>query len=161
MLSLEEPAVRAVVGLDPVDGSAGYLPSTRLFRSFTPERMPQVQAPTCLLGSEMAGPLNPPEENYHEFFKYASSCMAEEVLIHGADHASFVDDFANMAQYIYDWIFGGEASADDLAKSVASRYMISWFNIFLRNNTEFWTYLTGDAAAADVNAGAVSIETNF
>jgi len=161
MASLKEPSIGAVVGFDPVDGSAGFLPPTSLFCSFTPELMPQVLAPACFLGSETAGPLNPAEENYHEFFRYATSCLAEEVLVHDTDHASFVDDYAGLAQEVYDLLFGGHPTDDNLAKNVAARYMIAWFNVFLLDKTEFWTYLTGDKAMEDVASGSVSIKTNF
>ncbi len=161
MASLKEPSVGAVVGFDPVDGSAGILPPNPFFCSFTPELMPQVRVPACFLGSATAGPLNPVEENYHEFFRHAASCMAEEVLIHGADHASFVDDYAGLAQEAYDFLFGGQPTEDNLAKNIAARYMIAWFNVFLRDQTEFWTYLTGEQAMEDVASGFVSIQTNF
>jgi len=158
--ALNEPSVGAVVAIDPVDGCAEILPPTRLFRSFTPELMPQVKVPTCILGAEFSGLLNPRSENYHEFFRYAS-CQAEEVLVYKADHASFVDDYASLFQDIHDLIFGGQPTNDNRAKSVSARYMISWFNVFLRGQDEFWTYLTGEQANQDVASGLVSITTNF
>ena len=158
--ALNEPSVGAVVAIDPVDGCAEFLPPSRLFRSFTPELMPQVATPTCILGAEFSGLLNPRSENYHEFFRYAS-CQAEEVLIYNADHASFVEDYAGLLQDIHDLIFAGKPTKDNRTKTIAARYMISWFNVFLRGQNEFWTYLTGEQANQDVASGLVSIETNF
>lgn len=158
--ALNDPSVGAVVAIDPVDSFAEFLPPSHLFRSFTPELMPQVQTPTCILGAEHPGPLNPRSENYHQFF-LSASCQAEEVLIYEADHASFVDDYAGLFQDINDLIFDGQPTKDNRAKSISARYMISWFNVFLRGQDEFWTYLTGEQADQDVASGFVSIETNF
>ncbi len=158
-VSLLEPAVGAVVAIDPVDGAAGIEAFSERFRSFTPEYMPQVTAPTCIIGAEAVGPLNPVAENYHEFFRHAT-CPAEEVLVHGSDHASFCDDFGGLAQRAYDYLFGGQPTRDTRARLVAARYMIAWFEVFLRGRTEAATYLVGAEAKKDMARGVVTLATN-
>lgn len=159
LISMTEPSIKAVVAIDPVDGAAGIEAFSERFRSFTPEFMPQVTAPTCIVGAEAVGPLNPVEENYHEFYRHAT-CPAEEVLVHGSDHASFCDDFAGLAQRVYDYLFGGKPTRDARARVVAARFMIAWFEVFLRGRPEAATYLTGDEAKKDVARGVVTISTN-
>jgi dienelactone hydrolase len=156
MTALNEPKIKAVFAIDPVDAAAD-LPYNLLFESFTPELMPQITVPCCFVGAEYPGPINPEDENYHQFY-LAAQCPAEEVMVYGTDHASFADDFGGLFERLYDFLFDGKPTRDNRAKNVATRYMVSWFNVFLRGQNEFATYLTGPEAQKDMENGIVRIE---
>ena len=160
LASLSDSAICAVVALDPVDGSAEILAENSFFTSFTPERMPEVRVPVCILGAELPGPFNPTTENYEEFYRHAT-CMAEQVTLLQADHASFLDNIAGLVHPVYDFLFHGDPSPDRLARSTAIRYMVSWLNVFVRDQKEFWYYLTGPGSEKDCEAGIVEIAVNF
>lgn len=46
-------------------------------------------------------------------------------------------------------------------RDIATRYMIAWFNVYLKGNTEFERYYVGAEAQQDIDAGLVSIRTKF
>ena len=104
--------------------------------------------------------LSPAEGNFHSVFE-ASVGPAQEVAILASHHPSFIDDHGTI---IYDFIhvgLGRPVPDADLVHTIAERYMVSWFNVHLRGQTEFQTYLTGAEAQQDVSDGLVTFDTNF
>lgn len=103
---------------------------------------------------------------------------AAEVIIHGADHLDFIQNrvvtsmlsnpftsqtFENplgrLAPRI-DPCPGGSQDAHTV-RALASKYMIAWFNVYLRDQKEFETYYCGALAAEDLAANLVTVRLNL
>jgi len=96
LVAPDAPGVRAVAGLDPVDGGApGADDPVRFPRAA--ERMGEIAAPKLLVGAERGGevrfgtPCAPREANYQRLFERAASA-AWEVTQFGAGHMDYLDD---------------------------------------------------------------------
>ncbi|MGQ9595755.1 MAG: alpha/beta fold hydrolase [Anaerolineae bacterium] len=95
LVAAERP-VRAVVGLDPVNGGPPGITDPQRFPSAV-ARMEAVRAPVFLLGAEygervrFGTPCAPPEGNFRRFFEAAVG-PALEVLQLGAGHVDYLDN---------------------------------------------------------------------
>jgi len=160
MACIEDDRFSAGVALDPVDAAASLDSGSDYFPSITPERMSEVDEPMLFIGTEYASFLTPVEEDFHQFFLYAES-PAQELRVLNSDHVSFIDDIGSILDFMHI-AFGNHPDVDDVtAKNVAIRYMVSWFNVHLKGQTEFQTYLTGPMAQQDIDEGRVEIATNY
>ncbi len=96
LAAAEEPRVKAVAALDPVDGGGGGTDPAR-FPRVTPERMKLVQVPVLLLGAELARltrlgmPCAPEADNYQRFFE-AANAPAWEITQRGVGHMDYLDN---------------------------------------------------------------------
>jgi hypothetical protein len=153
-----------VFGLDPVDAAGGPFNTPGPdYPSVTPELMGQITIPLGLLGETvnatctgfMCQACAPEEDNFHQYYLYAESPVVEiEVL--GANHMSFLDDPD----------CGVTCSAcpkgtDDprVTRMLARRYLTAFFQLVLRDDSSFQTYLTGSGMQADESAGLVASES--
>lgn len=154
--------VDAVFGIDPVDGvgGPGAQPSPQN-PSVTPELMGLVLAPVAVVGETVnatgiAGMACAPEdENFHQFF-VSTQTPAVEIEFLTANHMSFLDDpNCGIA------CFACPAGTDDPAvtRSMTHGYLVAFLQQQLRGIEGYRTYLAGDEAEPDVNAGLVTIET--
>jgi predicted dienelactone hydrolase len=160
MACIEDDRFRAGVALDPVDAAASLGSGSDRFPSITPERMSEVQEPMLFIGTEYPSFLTPVEEDFHQFFLHAES-PAQEVRVLNSDHVSFIDDIGPILDFMH-LAFGDHEDVDDVtAKNVAIRYIVSWFNVHLKDQTEFQTFLTGPMAQQDILKGRVEIATNY
>ncbi|MBN2308202.1 MAG: alpha/beta fold hydrolase [Candidatus Hydrogenedentes bacterium] len=160
MACIEDDRFVAGVSLDPVDGAASFAPASEMFPAITPERMPEVDEPILFIGTEYDSIFTPAAENYHQFFVHAES-PAQELRVLNSDHVSFIDDVGGILGFMH-LAFGNHEDVDDaLAKRVAVRYLVSWFNVHLKGQAEFQTYLTGEMAQRDIDEGRVEIATNY
>lgn len=96
LAAAEEPSVRAVAGLDPVDGGApGTDDPVRFPRAA--DRMEEIPVPKLLIGAERGGetqfgiPCAPREANYERLFERAAA-PAWEVTQLGAGHMDYLDN---------------------------------------------------------------------
>jgi len=153
-----------VFGLDPVDAAGGPLNTPGPdYPSVTPELMGQIQVPLLLLGETvnatctgfMCQACAPEEDNFHQYYLHAES-PALEIEVLGANHMSFLDDPD----------CGVTCSAcpkgtDDprVTRMLSRRYLIAFFQMVLRGEPAFQTYLTGSGMQADVSAGLVASES--
>ncbi|MCA9610810.1 MAG: hypothetical protein KC619_34680 [Myxococcales bacterium] len=156
--------VRAVFGVDPVDSGAGPLGGSAAdYPSVTPELMGSITVPIVLLGETTNGsctgfgcmPCAPADQNFHQYFTNAAS-PALEIDVQGANHMSFLDDPA--CGFTCSVCSAG---SDDTAvtRRLTRRSMTAFFQVILRGDDRYRTYLTGDAMAADVSAGLVTTAT--
>lgn len=96
LVAAGEPAVRAVAGLDPVDGGAPGIDDPIRFPSAVAQ-IAGVAAPVLLLGAErgrlvrLGPPCAPPEMNYTQFFAQAANPTLEVTQI-GAGHMDYLDN---------------------------------------------------------------------
>lgn len=137
ILAAAERAVRAVVGLDPVDGGPpGMIDPVRFPSAIA--RMAHVKAPVLLLGAEYGErirfgvPCAPPELNFRRLFAAAAGPCWEVTQL-GGGHLDYLDD--PNCGLLCSVCWPGEDP--DRARSWAQTYAL----LFLRG------YLFGDAEA--------------
>lgn len=148
--ALHDPRIGAVVDLDSialnVNSEAAAALTSQLANVFTP---------MLWIGSDKGVTCSGPRDaNALPTFDIANA-PTEEVIIRGASHI----DFLEQGESIGEIICGGGTTDKNEIRAIASRYMISWFNVFLQRKVEFRTYLDGALAQEDVAAGKVSIRT--
>ncbi len=157
LVAAEEPAVRAVAGLDPVDGGAPGVNDPARFPSAVAV-MDRVQVPVLLLGAERGGvvrfgtPCAPPEGNYTKFFARASG-PALEVTQLGAGHMDYLDD--------PDCGFACSLCAPGLnpaqARADAQTYLVLFFRAHLLGDPGALGALTDQLAEGEA-AGRVRVQ---
>ena len=118
-----------------------------------------LDVPVVLLGETTNGdeegatltPCAPLEENFQQYYAGATG-PALEIEMVGANHMSFLDN-PNCG---LDCSVCPAGTDDPTTTRVLTQsYMTAFFKVTLKGETEFATYLTGDAMQADVNAGLV------
>ena len=150
--------IKAVFGLDPVDGSNLCLP----FRCPDASDLLPFAIPVGVIGEtvDATGALQacaPLADNFQTFYDAASS-PAVEVDVFGANHMSFIEDplacglpcaLCNPASVLQQDVL-------DLAKAIT----VAFFERHLRGNTAYDTYLTGATAQQRyVQTGRVGIRS--
>ena len=147
---------RAVVGLDPVDGSGpiDFGDDNPDFPDVAPDNAPNLLVPTLYLGGSESGievfgqACAPTEENYHEFWTY-SPPPSQEITFLGADHTDFI---IQLPGDICD-----VGTADHvIVKQLAKEYMIAFLNVQLRGWDRFEDDYAGAGIETDVQAGHVT-----
>lgn len=148
LVAAEDPALRAVAGLDPVDGGAPGTDDPVRFPSAVAV-MDRVKIPVLLLGAERGGvvrfgtPCAPPEGNYTKFFTAAPG-PALEVTQLGAGHMDYLDD-PNCG-------FACSLCAPGLRPAQARADAQAYLLLFFR------AHLLGDAQAADALADRLAAD---
>jgi chlorophyllase len=158
LVASEDTRPAAVFGVDPVDAGGGPLGgSEEDFPSVTPALMPQISVPIVLLGETvnatggLGGACAPEEDNFHQYYLHAES-KALEIEVLGANHMSFLDNpdcgFTCSAC---------PAGTDDkpTTRRLTRRYMTAFFEVFLKSDDAYRSYLTGDVMSADASEGLV------
>jgi dienelactone hydrolase len=141
-----EQRVKAVIGIDPVDGSPGNTGCSTTECPDVSSAMPAI--PTAVLGETLNGSgalaCAPTAENYVTFYNGASS-PAIEVTVIGADHVSFLDNEQSCLACLA--CTGGTATNADVT-ALSRAYVTAFFQRRLRNIAGYDTYLTGAEAQA-------------
>jgi dienelactone hydrolase len=162
LVSTEDSRPLAVFGVDPVDAAGGPFGGDPVdYPSVTPELMPQITVPLGLLGETvnatgggMGQPCAPAEDNFQQYYQYASS-PALEIDVLGANHVSFLDD-PNCGMTCSLCTAGTDDPA--VTRHLTRRYMTAFFNVFVDGDEGYRTYLVGDEIAADVSAGLIATQ---
>jgi dienelactone hydrolase len=163
LAAAEDRRPRGVFGLDPVDAAGGPFGTPGPdYPSVTPELMDQITIPLGLLGETvnatctgfMCQACAPEEDNFHQYYLHAAGPAAEiEVL--GANHMSFLDD-PDCGMTCSACPKGTDDPA--VTRMLSRRYLTAFFQLVLRDDTAYRTYLTGTGMQADENAGLVTSE---
>lgn len=85
---------------------------------------------------------------------------AVEVSIIGASHIDFMDSIIGLTVVAPVVCPRGSADAQSV-RDITTRYMVSWFNVYLKGDTSFEHYYNGPDSQADEAAGLVSIKYNL
>ncbi|GAB4304604.1 MAG: hypothetical protein Kow0097_01730 [Candidatus Bipolaricaulota bacterium] len=136
LVAAEVPTVRAVAGLDPVDGGApGTDDPIRFPRAA--DRMAEITVPKLVLGAERGGearfgmPCAPRDANYARLFESATS-QAWEITQLGAGHMDYLDD-PNCGLACAVCVPGDDPA---LARTMAHGYLVLFFRAHLRGEVE-------------------------
>ena len=149
-----------VFAIDPVDGAPEFVNgSPEDYPSVAPELMNLLDVPVVLLGETTNGdeatatltPCAPLDENFQQYYLGATG-PALEIEVVGANHMSFLDN----PDCGLDCAVCPSGTDDPTTTRILTQsYMTAFFNVILKGETEFSTYLTGAEMQADVNAGLV------
>lgn len=97
LVASEDSRVRAVAGLDPVDGAGPGMSASERYPSVIPDRIAELTVPLLLLGADRAReprfglPCAPEDRNYERIFE-AGSGPALEITQLEAGHTQYLDD---------------------------------------------------------------------
>lgn len=148
--------VHALVALDPVDAGSP---------SLAPERVDETTVPTLLLGETYSGDnavwgqsCAPLAENFQQYYAALPGGLPTvEVDFARAQHMSWLDD-PNCGLSCLAC-----SSPDDVdhagVHARSQKYMVAWFERYLRGRTVMDAALTGAGMSADVATGAQSMRT--
>jgi predicted alpha/beta-hydrolase family hydrolase len=153
LVAADERAVRAVAGLDPVDGGPpGADDPVRFPRAA--DRMADIAVPKLLLGAERGGearfgtPCAPREANYERLFERATA-RAWEVTQLGAGHMDYLDD-PNCGFACSLCVPGTDPAR---ARTTAQTYLVLFFRAhLLGEEDELGVRLAEDEAAGIIRA---------
>lgn len=132
LVAAEERHVRAVAGLDPVDGGAPGTDDPLRFPRAA-DRMGEIAVPKLLLGAERGGevrfgtPCAPREFNYERLYERATGA-AWEVTQFGAGHMDYLDN-PNCGIACAVCVPGDDPP---LARASAQAYLVLFFRAHLR-----------------------------
>jgi len=56
---------------------------------------------------------------------------------------------------------GGGTRDKNEVRAIAQRYMVAWFNVYLKGLTEYTDYFAGEKAQQDINTGSVTIRSEL
>ena len=81
--------------------------------------------------------------------------VKEYVAINGGNHIGFVDEYAAR---VAEWfgIDNPKGIEFDEQRRISMRYFTAWFQYYLKGLDEYYPYLFGEEAQADLNAGILS-----
>lgn len=147
MVSARDPRVQVAVALDPVNPAE---PMGTPW-DFAPEA-PQVDAALAVIGAPSQTCNN--SANYNSMYPVVGSDHKALWVIDGASHCDFVDFTSSLESLLCYLLCGGQHSAERV--QLARRYTTAWLNYYLREQPEYFRYLYGEDAEADIQAHLVT-----
>lgn len=159
LAALMDGSIRAVAGLDPVDGAdpAGLLEGDPDFPDLAPALLPDLRVPSLYLGgtepdSILGLECAPRSQNFHAFW-LASPSPAVEIEVRGADHTDFVDQ--SFLFRLLDPCNAGQID-ERVVKGLAQKYVVAFFQDRLRGWERFRSDYAGPGVDADAARGLVT-----
>lgn len=160
LASLLDGGLRAVVGLDPVDGAGpqGLFEDDPDFPDLVPELVPNLKIPTLYLGGTEGGSTAewadcaPQGENYHQFWTYSPG-PSVEIAFQGADHTDFLK--SSWLVDLFDFCNVGTADPE-VVKALALKYTVAFLNDSLLGWERYREEYAGTGAEADRESGHVT-----
>ena len=144
-----EPRIRAVVTLD---GNYADHATDAIIPGFD-----HVTAPMLFIGATDGGLCSRSLTSLYSFYDAAPS-SAMEVMIEGADHMDFMDGDCAFLCQLGRYVFCASGTADDdEVRTLATRYMIAWFNMHLKGLDEYSIYINGSISEEDEQYNRVAI----
>lgn len=153
--AVRDPRIGAIVNLDAITVAANSTNAETIAA-----QLGGLSIPILLIGSDKgvicSGPRGP---NALPLFDIANP-PTEEVIIHGAAHIDFIEQSQGI-NVLGQIICGGGTTNKNEVRAIASRYMISWLNVYLQHRNQFRAYFDGPYSQQDVAQGKVSIRSKF
>lgn len=88
----------------------------------------------------------------------ATKAPASEITIVNADHMDFEDSIIGLSYFGQFFCPGAPGPPHPQeVRDIATRYMISWYNVYLKDQIEFADNFAGPRAQEDIDAGLVKI----
>ena len=138
--------IKAVVALDPVYHARTI--ANGEYPIWDPAlEGPNITAPTSILGAQSDACNS--EADYEEIYPVVGSTHRASYEIIGASHCVFADP-GNAG---CDLLCGGIAGPEKT--QLSQKYMTAWLNYYLQRQPQFFGYLYGAQADADISAGRI------
>lgn len=155
-----DPRIRAVLGLDPVDTST-LCDATKCPDASNAQPL---GIPTAYLGETTDATAGitgqacaPSADNFQTFYQKANG-PSLEVTLNGANHMSFVDDVAACGVICSFCNKATQPAA--LSLDVSRAYSVAFFARFLKGETGYDAWLTGaNAKATWIDTGQISVQS--
>ena len=112
---------------------------------------PNITAPLVVIGAPAQLCNNQAE--YNDMYLYIGATHKAKFVITNGTHCDFMNTDDEW-QILGCSLLCGEFSEERL--EIAVRYMTAWFNYYLRCETDYYTYLYGDEADEDIQAGLIT-----
>lgn len=153
LTAVEDPRVKAVFLLDPVDVTV-YAPVSTDYPSAVEKLKNSGKfgryLPIAVVGSGRGGDCVPKESNYELFFS-ATAAPAWEAVIQDAGHLQFLDSRGGNAM---DLVCAAGKVSDGAVGELSRAMMVAWGETMLHRQQHQETL--GDSAAAIANKGTLS-----
>ena len=114
---------------------------------------PNITAPLAVIAAPSQLCNNSAE--YNDWYPLIGATHKAKFVIANGTHCDFLSTDEEM-QIMGCSLLCGEFSAERSA--IAKRYTTAWFNYYVRLDTDYYTYLYGDEAEADIQAGLITRE---
>jgi len=125
-----------------------------------PADLALITQPLLMIGAPQPSFFSPAGTTMHDIYEAATG-PTQVVAVTGSSHVSFIDDNELGIYDFFHFGTGVRLPDSDSVHTITKRYMVSWFNVFLRGQTEYETYIYGAEAEQDVTDGLVTIKRNF
>jgi len=112
---------------------------------------PSITAPIVVIGAPAQ--LCNSQAEYDDWYPYIGAIHKARFVIVGGTHCDFMNTDDEGQTEACGWLCG-EYNAERSA--IAERYTTAWFNYYLRLDTDYYTYLYGDEADEDIQAGLIT-----
>jgi len=146
-LAARDVRVKAVVALDPVYHQGGPGGGEEPILWDPAVEGPDIGVPTCILGAPASNCNS--EADYAEIYPFVGATHKAWFLITGASHCDFMDP----GQWACSLVC--EGTTDPARTQLVQKYTTAWLNYYLYLNTDYYDYLYGTQADADVTAGHI------
>jgi hypothetical protein len=151
MVTADDPRVRALLGIDPVDGGGGPLGPSPATPDIVPSESAGITVPVGFLGETVNGMSSgafsmacaPSEENFQRFYESTTMApWAAEWDVANADHMDFVWDKSGCTEC---GLCRPAGTADeDAVRAATATLAVAFFRRHLRGEAAMDPYLTGD-----------------
>jgi len=147
MVPTLEPRIKAVVALDAIfQGPESFGPAGTLEGTDTA---------SLYIMADRDGDIFPLDVYFDN-----SSAPAMEAIVVGSDHADFADSLVGFGGLATRFSPSGPADPQDV-RDISARYMVSWFNFYLKGENDFETYFNGEELRKDIEDGLVVVRRNL
>ncbi len=163
LVASEDSRPDAIFGVDPVDSVGNPLAiNPNNWPRVIPDRMSDISIPLAFVGETVDATCSgfacqacaPEGENFVAYYTHAvGPALAIEVL--GANHMSFLDD-PNCG--LVCSLCNDRSDDPAVTRAVTQKYMVAFFELYLREDGAFSDVLVGDAISDDVAGGLVTVE---
>jgi pimeloyl-ACP methyl ester carboxylesterase len=147
IVAARDARVKAAVALDPVNasGMAGGPWNYQL-------EAPNIAAPLAVIGAP-AQTCNL-FANYNDMYPAAGSDHKAKWVLTDGNHCDFVDTDSALERFACYLVCAGTYSATRV--QLVERYTTAWLNYYLRDQTDYYSYLYGQDAQGDIEAGRIT-----
>ena len=94
---------------------------------------------------------------YNDWYPYIGATHKAKFVIADSSHCDFMNA-DDETQINFCGLLCGEYSAERSA--IAMRYATAWFNYYILLETDYYTYIYGDEADIDIQAGLITRTVN-
>ncbi len=142
MVTARDSRIKVAVALDAANPNAWNYE----------QEAPNITAPLVVIGAPAQ--LCNLNANYNDMYTFVGAGHKARFVIANGSHCDFMNTDNPLYRSGCYFLCGGQFSAERLR--LIERYMTAWFNYYLQGEAEYYTYLYGDRANEDIQAGLLT-----